>query len=293
MLCELKLQFDVLSYARAWDGYRLLVLPDRVTLDEGARRKLRAHLDGGGAVLASGWSGLDPDRADFALTDWGLHYEGEDPHDPAYYAVGPALRDGIPDMPHNFYCSGTAVHALPGTDVHAHIVAPYFNRHWDGEHGFTYMPPDRATDRPAVTVNGAVAHITHPVFETYHETACVPQRQLVANLVKALLPDPLVRAPGLPSYARVTVTSQPGRRMVHLLAYVPERRGPHTDMIEEPIELRDVRVSLRTGEREPQRVFLAPSRQELPVTAQDGYTAVTVPVVRGHALVVFEVGDTP
>ena len=76
--------------------------------------------------------------------------------------------------------------------------------------------------------------------------------------------------------------------MVHLLSYVPERRGPTMDMIEEPIEVRDVTVALRVDGREPRKVYLAPTGQELEFGLADGYVSTRVPVVPGYALVVFE-----
>ena len=288
MLCELKVQFDVVSYRRPWEGYRLLVLPDELTLDAEAARKIRSHLDRGGAILSSGWSGLDPDRRRFVFEEWGVTYQGDDPHDPAYYVVESPLQENIPAMPHNFYSPGTALEPLAGTEVLARIVAPYFNRHWDGEHGFLYLPPDRETARPAVTLNGRVAHVSHAIFKAYHCGAPVPLRQVVANLLQFLLPEPLVRAQRLPSFARMTVTSQAKRRMVHVLSYVPERRGPNTDMIEEPIELSSVEVALRTDDRPPGRVCLAPGGEPLAFETADGYVKTTIPAVPGYALIVFE-----
>ena len=288
MLCELKVQFDVLSDIMPWEGYKLLVLPDHRSLDEQAATKVHQHLDAGGAVLSTGWSGLDPEHRDFVFPQWGLKFRGDDTHDPAYYGVEAALSDGIPHMPHNFYAPGANIEALRGTQVLARIIAPYYNRHWDGEHGFVYLPPDKKTEQAAVTLNGRVAHVSHAVFEAYHDSAPVPLKQVIANLLKMLLPDPLVRAPGLPSFARVTVTNQPQRRIVHMLSYVPERRGPNTDMIEEPIELRDVAVALRADGREPKRVYLVPGEEELPFEVSDGYVQATVPSMPGHVVVVFE-----
>ena len=103
-----------------------------------------------------------------------------------------------------------------------------------------------------------------------------------------LLPEPMVKTSGLPSFGRVTVTAQTGRRMVHLLAYVPERRGTTIDMIEEPIEVRDVSISLRADGLAPQRVYLAPGREPLPFEVKQGYVTVTIPVMSGYAMVVFE-----
>ena len=288
MLCELKAQFDVVSDVSPWEGYRVLVLPDQVLLDDDTKRKVAAHLERGGRVLSSGWSGLDPQKQEFVLADWGVRFEGDDPYDPAYIRMGESISHGMPDMPITLYERGTAVRALDGTDVLAHIVAPYFNRHWDGEHGHVYLPPDKDTDRPAVTCTPRVAHVSHPIFRIYYNHGPIPMRQLAANLLERLLPDPMVRHEGLPSFARVTVTTQPERRMLHVLSYVPERRGTSTDMIEEPIVLGDVRLGLRIDGRPPRRVYLAPTGDGLPLDTSDGYAWTTVPVVPGHALVVFE-----
>ena len=113
-------------------------------------------------------------------------------------------------------------------------------------------------------------------------------RQIVANLLDAFLPEPLTRAPGAPSFSRVTVTSQPGRRMVYIMAYLPEARGAGVNMIEEPLELRDFTVELRLDGRIPQKVYLAPSHESLDFAIDGNYAAVNVPVVRGWAVVVFE-----
>lgn len=288
MLCELKQQFDVVSLDRSWDGYRLLILPDLVTLDEQTAAKVQAHLDRGGAVLSSGWSGADPDRRRFVLEAWGLGLEGEDPADPAYLLAGDELAEELPNMPLVLYDRGTAVAALEGTHVLAETGASYFNRHWDGEHHHVYLPPDGPTGRAAVTIHGPVAHLSHPFFTTYYNHAPVPLRQIVSHLLDELLPHPMVRCEGLPSFGRAMVTSQPGRRMVYLLSYVPERRGAAVDMIEEPIELREVVVSLRIDDRRPVRAYLAPNREELPLEQVEGYVQTVVPWVNGYAVVVFE-----
>jgi len=244
-------------------------------------------LERGGAILSTGWSGADVHKQRFVLDAWGVRLDGEDPYDPAYLQAGDRLAEGMPDMPISLYERGTAISALDGTDILAEIVAPYYNRHWDGEHGFVYLPPDKRTGRPAVTVRGAIAQVSHPLFTIYANHAPVPLRQLAANLLAQLLPRPMIRTAGLPSFGRVTVTSQLGRRIVHLLAYVPERRGT-VDMIEEPIELRDVSVSLRSEGAELVRVYLAPTGQEIPFDMAQGYIHVRIPSVSGYAMVVFE-----
>ena len=288
MLCELKMQFDNVTMVSAWDRYKVLVLPDEIEVDAALAERLQSHLDRGGAIVSSGHSGLDPAHAAFALDAWGVKYMGADPCNPAYIQFGPAIAEGMPDMPVTLYEKGTDIEAVPGTEVLATIVAPYYNDEWTGRHGNRYTPPHRDTGRPAVVRKGRVAHASHPIFRIYYGSASLPMRQILANLLAEYLPRPLVRAPGAPSFSRVTVTEQPGRRMVYVLAYVPESRGAGVNMIEEPLELRDFALQLRIDGPAPKRVYLAPSRESLPFLVEDGYARVVVPRVCGWAAVVFE-----
>ena len=288
ILCEEKMQFDNVTLASPWEKYSVLVLPDEVEVGGALAERLQAHLDRGGAILSTGWSGLDETRSEFVLDAWGVEYGGEDPFDPAYIEFAPSFAQGMPDMPVTLYERGTDIAARPGTEVLATVVAPYYNNMWDGRHGYRYTPPDRDTGRPAVTLNGRVAHVSHPIFRTYFTSGSLPMRQVVANLLDRLLPEPLTRAPDAPAFSRVTVTSQPGRRMVYVLAYLPESRGAGVNMIEEPLALSDFTVSLRLDDRVPKRVYLAPGGEEIDFTIEGNYATVTIPCVRGWAVAVFE-----
>jgi len=75
---------------------------------------------------------------------------------------------------------------------------------------------------------------------------------------------------------------------VHLLTYVPELRGKQMQVIEEPVVVRDVVVSLREDKTAPRRVYLAPEQRPLPFTRKNGYLTVLVPEVPGYQMLVFE-----
>jgi hypothetical protein len=59
-------------------------------------------------------------------------------------------------------------------------------------------------------------------------------------------------------------------------------------MIEEPAKVLDVDLALREDGMPPARVYVAPTEEPLPFEVRDGYIHIRLPVVRGHALVVFE-----
>lgn len=303
LLSELKLQFDVITAGSQEKDYELLILPDEPLADEELIEKVRRHLTAGKPILTTARAGLDVDKKAFLFPELGVSLIGLDtepevdpgvglnqmtPPAPAFFVAEPAFAAGLPDMPNNCYLAGVRVRAEPGTETLARIVEPYFPRRWDGEHHLVYIPPERETAAPAVTCRGNRAYVTHPIFGGYHQTASVPFKHLVNNLLARLLSEPLIKAETLPSYARITVTAQANRRMVYILAYLPERRGASVDMIEEPLELRDVRFSLRRDGKNVTRVYLAPSGETLTYESRGDYLEVLVPQVRGWAVVVFE-----
>lgn len=289
MLSELKQQFDVVTLYSDWSKYKVLIIPDDITFNEEIARRVKAHINAGKAVISSGTSGLNPEKTQFVLEkEWGIKFEKECDFDPAYFTVGKNFNRNLPNMPLSEYSSGIEVEPLPGTSVEANLIKPYYNRGWDGEYAFYYNPPDKVTDKPALTINGKVAHFSHRIFAGYSDLASVELRTLFSNVLNELLPDPLVKYENLPSFSRVFVTEQPGRKMIHLLSYVPEMRGSDTQIIEEPIELHNLKISVRNDGKTPRKVYLAPGGKSLPFKIADGYINVTIPVSKGYSLVVFE-----
>jgi len=288
MLSELKMQFDIIQADADFARYRLLILPDEVTLTTESAAKIRAFLESGGSVIATGASGLDPEKNAFALEDlWGAKYEGESPFDPAFFQPLPQLESNLPQMPLALYKRGIEISPATDTEVAALLVKPYYNSEWDGVYSNFYLPPDRATDQPVVTFKGRLAHVTHPIFSAYHDLATVELRTLFSNILSRLLNNPALEVSGLPSFAKATVTVQPGRRMVHLLNYVPELRGK-SEIIEDALPAFGVKLSLRCDGGRPVKAFTAPNRSELPMDFSNGCVQVTIPEMRGYQLVVFE-----
>ena len=190
-------------------------------------------------------------------------------------------------MPMNFYSPGVEIENVK-SEVLATVCKPYYNRHWDGEHGFVYCPPDKDTGQPAVLCNDQVGYVSNEIFSGYFQTAAQPLRQITANLLERLLPRPVLRTPEAPSYLRATVTAQSKRRMVYLLAYLPEHRGSGSHVIEERLTVDDQKVMLRLDEHRYVKAYLAPTREELQMHTEDGYAVVTVPKIHGYSVVVFE-----
>lgn len=282
---ELNQQFDILDPDADWAGYCMLLLVDPLRLDNANLAKLRNHLSAGGSILATGSAGLLAEQDAFP-DEWGLNYAGSAGLNPGFFLTRQPLDPAIPDMPVMF--ASQAVDVRPGTDteVLADVIGPYFNRHWDGFHGHFYTPPKKPTGGAAVTRCGQVIHIAFSLFRDYARAANPAHRGLLAAAMERLLPDPLVIATGLPSFARVTLTAQSDRTMVHLLSYVPELRGQVMEMVEEPIVLHHVHLSVRRAEAK--RVYLAPAEQDIHFEQANGRVEFDVPEVAGYQMIVIE-----
>ena len=304
-LAELKRQFDILAADADWSGYRTLVLTDGVRLDEEGLGKIRDHLAAGGAVLSTGTGGMLADEDAFPQ-EWGIACTGDERCIPHFLRAAAGFCEAMADEVLTVRARAVALSARPGTDTLADVIQPYFNQHWDGFHGHVYIPPDKPAGRPGITKCGPIVHFASAVFTDYAVNANPLHRELVGAALAALAPNGLVRAEGLPSFARLTLTRQQDRTIVHLLTYVPERRaggfGMFADadqrllpkelkagdleIIEEPITVRDVTITL--AKEHVTRVYLAPSRTDLDFAADGGRVTFTVPEIAGYRMIVVE-----
>jgi hypothetical protein len=286
LLAQLHHQFDALDGESDFTRYKLIILPDSHRLEGALLEKVRAYLAGGGKLILSHESGLDSEGKKFALPDLGLEYEGLGKDKGEYFEALEGLNEGIPPMVHFFYEPGSAVKAQPGTTVLARIWKSYFDRNYLHFSSHRQTPFEKPTEYVAVAQRGNVIYISNPIFTTYSRHSYAVHKQLVANCLKRLLPNPLTKAEA-PSSAQITVTEQKGRRIVHVLHYPAERRTPDIDIVEDVIPLSNLKFGLRLDQR-PRQVYLAPQRQSLKFDYADGYAQVVVPSVTGHQMVVFE-----
>ena len=288
MLCELKQQFDVVTLFSDWSKYEVLIFPDSVLFTDEISKRAKAHIDAGKYVISTGISGLNTDKTEFELEkEWGIRYLGENNYNPSYFTVCKQFGKGLPDMPLSLYSSGIDVLPLEGTNAEAYLVKPYQNITWDGIYAITYNPPQEVTEKPALTINDSVAHFSHRIFTGYFEKASVELRKLFSNVLNSFHSESVLKTKNLPTFARIFVTEQPGRRMVHILSYIPEMRGK-TPIIEEGIEINNIKIMLRDKNKTLKNVYSAPQKTELSFQHADDYVEVIIPKCKGYSLIVFE-----
>lgn len=132
--------------------------------------------------------------------------------------------------------------------------------------------------------NGNAIYFAHPIFSQYHQNAPRWCKQLLLNALDLLLPNPLVTHQG-PSTVLISLNAQAAEKrwIVHLLHYIPERRGEDFDVVEDVIPLYNLSVSLAVPQA-VKRVRAVPAGEALDFTTVDARLHVTLPRLEGHQM---------
>lgn len=297
MLQELKLPFDVVDPSAAFEGYKLVILPDEIPVDRGLAERFKGFLAQGGRLLLTGTSAMNPDGS-FAVPA-GVRRSG-DPvaFNPSYIRGGRALDPDITRTPFVMYGIAQTVTAA-GAEVLAEIAPSYFNRSYRHFSSHQHAPddPNAGALGAAVTINGAVGYVAYPIFRMYHAMGQPLYKYVIRGLLRRLLPDQAIIS-DLPSSARATLTRQArhNRHILHLLYGAPQVRGQAVpteggtrvmEMIEDIPTLGPVTASIRLP-RAPSRVYDALSGADVPFTNGGDRVEIRLPGLHIHAAIVFE-----
>ncbi|HEY3283902.1 MAG TPA: alpha-amylase family protein [Armatimonadota bacterium] len=284
-LQQLRHQFDLLPAEADLTGYELVIIPDTLTVEAALGAKLRAHLKAGGALLVAGEAALD-EAGKPILPELGIEVEGESPFTVTYLRPDPSIADGLPETDFAFYERGLRLKPAVGAESLCGIVEPYFERTYEHfcSHGQT--PPDGLSPYSAVVRNGRAITLSLPLFTGYGKHGSLPHRELLRKCLDLLLPEPLLRDGG-PGHLETTVVRKGDTTVVHLLSFYPCHRTSDMDIIEDPIPLENMPLSVKL-DRAPKHALLAPTGTELPFTYRDGRAEVIVSTTEGHVMVVFE-----
>lgn len=286
-LQQLKHQFDFLPAIDTVNlrGYRLVIVPDHVNVTPRLKAKLQSHLKAGGSLLVAGQAAIGADGKP-VMPELGVVSHGPSPFTTTYLRLDRAITANLPDTDHVMYDRGQRLTAAASAKALARVVEPYFERTYEHFCSHFQTPSDKLSRYAAVVQKGRAITFAHDVFTAFGTHGNVWIRHVLGNCIDRLLPEPLL-CTDAPSYVEATVTQKARAMVVHLLSYCPVRRTPRLDIVEEPIVLRDVALSLRLN-KPPRRVTLQPTGESIPFSHANGQCTVTVPRVDGHAMVVFE-----
>jgi hypothetical protein len=194
------------------------------------------------------------------------------------------LRPSGSDTDYVMYEQGLKLRPAAGANVLGTVTEPFFNRNWEKFCSHAHSPAREATSQPAALHAGKIVVFAHPIFTTYGKHSMSFHRDFVLDALKRLLPVPLLTVPG-PTSLQATLTKQGDRHIVHLLHYVPERRGLRFDIVEDRMPVLDTTVRARVPAKS---ATLVPSGVSIPVTSEGDVSVFTVPAFLGKQMIALE-----
>lgn len=284
ILQEGKHQFDFLDAEMPFDKYKLLILPDVISVNDVLQKKLRNFIAGGGKILASYKSLLTEDQKKFTL-NIGADYIGDAPYDTDFIEPVTGFDTGLPKTPLVMYKRGIEVKATTG-QILANNYAPFFNR--TPEHFFSHLhaPSSGKVVYPGIIRQEGTIYFSHPIFSQYAKNAPLWCKKMVLSAIKLLLPTPVIAMDNAPSALVVTINKQSAknRYVVHNLFYVPERKGFDFDIIEDVVNIGGLNIQLNIKEN-VKKVELVPEKIVLDYKKTTSGVEFKLPSLKGHQMI--------
>ena len=287
VMLEGKYLFDVVDTEEDFGKYRLVILPDRIRLDEKLAAKCRAFCAAGGKILCTGESGLAADGDSFAL-ELGAEKVSPSAYRPVYFR--PKFDLGVlRNSAFVIYSPAWDVVPAEGAEIPVERENPYFNRTTFAFSSHQHTPNDKSVRYPAATVGKDGAYIGAQLFTEYAEKGSLIAKLLLEHMIDLLLGENKTLTTDLPAQGVVTLMDQKeeGRLVNHLLYATPVRRGNGIEVIEDIVPLYDIHVSVRMNKK-PRRVYLAPEGEEIPFDWENGVLSYTVKKLDCHVMAVID-----
>ncbi|MDC7290448.1 alpha-L-fucosidase [Blautia schinkii] len=289
VLLEGKYLYTFIDLEMDFSGYKVLILPDSIRVDESLKERLQAYLEKGGKILLSGTSGLWMDTDEFAF-EVGASYEGEGKFRPNY-CVFPGGKEAEVIYEESFRISPT------GGTVIGEGRNPYFNR--DVQHFSSHQhTPDNDTETfPAVVSTENTVYIGWNIFAEYGKIGSLQAKRLIVEALEYLLDERHSVRAELPDRGVLTLTKQKqeNRYIAHLLFAHTTLRGhfniygeeKQVEAIEDIVPLYNIRGSIRVSEK-VRKVYLAPQMEEISFMEENGVVGFQIPRMECHQMVVFD-----
>lgn len=289
MLQRLRIPFDVLdepALAGDLSRYRAIVLPNCACLSDADCTALRSYAEAGGVLVAdfeTGFCDATGARRDtpgllelFGVERTDRHYRHRRFDmvflDEAVRHFAGRLQDAfVPATPYNIRCTPAGGQALGAysetlvsniTSKYAPSSEPFLVEHAIGSGRCFYFP-------------GTFG-------EFYQQMHLVPYQDLLGDIL-ATAGAPAIRIEGDPHLLNVSVRTQPGRRLLHLVNH-------ELGNAVESIPARHLAISL-TGVDHPGRVRALKLGEDLPASVQAGWLSFILPRLDEYELIVVEEPD--
>ena len=270
ILSELKICHDVINENMDFNKYKLLILPDNIKITSTLSQKLKNFK---GNIISSGTSIAENSIWDF------IDEYSPDTNKNAYYSYNGT----------NYNCFECGIKMKSNYSL-SDYIEPYFQRIWDGRHGYFYVPPKDNIGYCAIAKKENITHIAFNIFSAYANMSAFYHKELLKKLILDYLPQRLIAADNLPSTSRASLMKSPKGTLLHIKTTYPEIKIGRGIIEEHNILPKDRKVCVLGAFNE---VVSLPEKKKLDIQHLDGYTVLKLPQIEGYSLFLLKKTQSP
>ena len=283
IMLEGKYLFDVIDFESDLSKYKVIILPDVIRADIDFAKRLREFCDCGGKVLATGKSALYENSNEFCL-NLGAEWIKENPYKPDYFRPLEKIKD-MGDTGYIMYGNGEKIRCI-GNELGIR-ENPYFNRTRAHFCSHQHTPNSCEYGGTGMTEGKDGIYIAWNIFADYAQSGELHLKQMAIFALDRLLDSAKTLKTNLPAQGIVTLMKQSDRLICHLLYASPVKRGNGIEVIEDIVPIYNVELAVKT-DRKINKVYLAPQKEDIDFTYDNGYISVKLAKIECHQMVVFE-----
>lgn len=283
IMLEGKYLFDVIDFESDLSKYKVIILPDVIRADIDFAKHLREFCDCGGKVLATGKSALYENSNEFCL-NLGAEWIKENPYKPDYFRPLEKIKD-MGDTGYIMYGNGEKIRCI-GNELGIR-ENPYFNRTRAHFCSHQHTPNSCEYGGTGMTEGKDGIYIAWNIFADYAQSGELHLKQMAIFALDRLLDTAKTLKTNLPAQGIVTLMKQNDRLICHLLYASPVKRGNGIEVIEDIVPIYNVELAIKT-DKKINKVYLAPQKEDIDFTYENGYISVKLDKIECHQMVVFE-----
>lgn len=283
IMLEGKYLFDVIDFESDLSKYKVIILPDVIRADTDFAKRLREFCDCGGKVLATGKSALYENSNEFCL-NLGAEWIKENPYKPDYFRPLEKIKD-MGDTGYIMYGNGEKIRCI-GNELGIR-ENPYFNRTRAHFCSHQHTPNSCEYGGAGMTEGKDGIYIAWNIFADYAQSGELHLKQMAIFALDRLLDTAKTLKTNLPAQGIVTLMKQSDRLICHLLYASPVKRGNGIEVIEDIVPIYNVELAIKT-DKKINKVYLAPQKEDIDFTYENGYISVKLDKIECHQMVVFE-----
>ncbi len=279
--------FDVIDTESDFSKYKLIILPDEIRTDGKLKDKLKEFINNGGKLLASGESGLDKDKDEFAF-DFGVKYIGKNEIRPNYLYPLFKVKDlGIAAFV--CYCECEHTELCGGVEL-AKNENSFFNRTSEHFCSHNHSPASKTFSGAGIVEGKDGIYIPWKLFGEYYKVGSLFAKNVVHHLTEKILGTDKTVCTNLPSQGLVTVMEQSemNRYIIHLLYAPAVRRGEKSDVIEDLPTVCDTTLLFKT-DKPVRNVYLAPQNKPADYELSKDGVIIKIKSFKCHQMIVVDV----